>query len=54
MGRAGDGFESVDEWRAAHEVVWHSDEFRDSIGDPGFHVTDESEIVCVRMTIQVL
>lgn len=50
----GEGFESVDEWRAAHEGFWHSDEFRDSIGDPGFHVTDETEVVCVRMSIQVL
>ncbi|QTF71072.1 ASCH domain-containing protein [Arthrobacter woluwensis] len=50
----GEGFESVDEWRAAHEDFWHSDEFRDSLGDPGFHVTDETEVVCVRMSIQPL
>lgn len=50
----GEGFESIAEWRAAHEGFWHSAEFRDSIGDPGFLVTDETEVVCVRMSIQAL
>ncbi|MEZ2371839.1 ASCH domain-containing protein [Arthrobacter sp. RCC_34] len=50
----GEGFESIAEWRAAHEDFWHSDEFRDSIGDPGFRVTDDTQVVCVRMSIQTL
>lgn len=50
----GEGFESVEEWRSAHEGFWHSDEFLDSIGDPGFRVTDETDVVCVRMSVQTL
>ncbi|MFJ3958744.1 ASCH domain-containing protein [Arthrobacter sp. NPDC090010] len=50
----GEGFGTVREWRHAHEGFWHSQEFREALGDPGFHVTDETEIVCVRMSIQAL
>lgn len=36
----GEGYASVAEWRAGHERFWHSREYRDYRGDPGFTVTD--------------
>jgi len=50
----GEGFSSVAEWRTAHEEFWHSAEFRESLGDPGFRVTDDTRVVCVRMTVRPL
>ncbi|MDQ0708303.1 uncharacterized protein YhfF [Arthrobacter woluwensis] len=50
----GEGFGNVAEWRAAHEEFWHSAEFRESIGDPGFRVTEDTLVVCVRMAVRAL
>ncbi|MGO4453957.1 ASCH domain-containing protein [Arthrobacter sp. RAF14] len=50
----GEGFSSVAEWRTAHEEFWHSADFRESLGDLDFRVTDDTPIVCVRMTVQPL
>jgi len=50
----GEGFRSVAEWRTAHEEFWHSAEFRESLGDPGFRVGDDTRVVCVRMTVRPL
>jgi cysteine synthase len=41
----GEGYTSVAEWRAGHERFWHSAEVRESLGDPGFTVDDDTLIV---------
>jgi len=50
----GEGFSSVAEWRTAHEEFWHSAEFRESLGDPGFRVGDDTRVVCVQMVVRPL
>ena len=47
----GEGFESVADWRAAHERFWHGDEFRASIGDPAFTVDDDTQMVAERFRL---
>ncbi len=49
----GEGFETVDDWRAAHERFWHSyaDETRAYLGDPDWQVTDETMIVAERFRL---
>jgi uncharacterized protein YhfF len=46
-----DGDESVEEWRAAHEEYWHSAEMREFLGDPGFTVCDETEVLAQRFRL---
>ena len=41
----GEGYATVAEWRAGHERFWHSAEVRESLGDPGFTVNDDTLIV---------
>jgi uncharacterized protein YhfF len=41
----GEGFGTVAEWRAAHEVFWHSAELRAELGDLAFTVNDDTQIV---------
>jgi uncharacterized protein YhfF len=41
----GEGFASVAEWRTGHEAFWHSDELRAELGDPGFTVNDDTQVV---------
>lgn len=48
----GEGYRTVAEWRAGHEGFWHSDEFRDSIGDPGFMVSDDEPVVLQRFRLE--
>lgn len=47
----GEGFESVADWRAAHEGFWQGDEFRASIGDPAFTVDDDTQVVAERFRV---
>jgi uncharacterized protein YhfF len=47
----GEGFESVDDWRAAHTRFWESDEFRASIGDPDFRVAGDTLVVAERFRL---
>jgi uncharacterized protein YhfF len=47
----GEGFESVEEWRAAHEAFWHSPEMREAIGLPHFTVGDDTMIVAERFRL---
>jgi uncharacterized protein YhfF len=49
----GEGFTTVAEWREAHERFWHSyaDETRAYLGDPDWHVTDETVIVAERFRL---
>jgi uncharacterized protein YhfF len=49
----GEGFESVADWREAHEWFWHSyaDETRAWLGDPGWRITDDTMIVAERFRL---
>ena len=49
----GEGFESVADWREAHERFWRSyaDEIRDHLGDPGWDVGDETLYVAERFRL---
>lgn len=47
----GEGFESVADWRAAHERFWHSEEMRAALGRPGFTIDDDTMIVAERFRL---
>ena len=47
----GEGDESVAQWRAGHEEFWHSPEIRAELGDPGFTVDDDTEILAQRFRL---
>ncbi|QHY94657.1 ASCH domain protein [Streptomyces sp. S4.7] len=47
----GEGYESVEAWRAGHEAFWHSDEMRDALGDPSFTVHDGTLVVAERFRV---
>ncbi|MFC7306862.1 ASCH domain-containing protein [Streptomyces monticola] len=47
----GEGYESVGQWRAAHEEFWHSAELRELLGDPGFTVDDTTMVVAERFEV---
>lgn len=49
----GEGFSSVDQWRAAHEEFWlsYADETRAWLNDPGWHPTADTKIVCERFRL---
>ena len=47
----GEGFSGYDDWRAAHERFWHSDEFRAALGDPAFTVDDDTQVVTERFRL---
>jgi uncharacterized protein YhfF len=41
----GEGYTSVEEWRAGHEEFWHSAEMREAMEDPAFTVGDDTLVV---------
>lgn len=43
-----DGDESVAQWRSLHEEYWQSAEMREVLGEPGFIVDDETEVLAQR------
>lgn len=47
----GEGFTTVRAWRIGHEAFWHSVEYRAAIDDPGFHVDDDTAVVCERFRL---
>ena len=49
----GEGFESVADWRAAHDRFWgsYTDEIRAYLGDPEWNVTDDTEFVAERFRL---
>jgi uncharacterized protein YhfF len=47
----GEGFAGVAQWRRAHEGFWHSAAFRTAVADPGFTVTDDTELVLLRFRL---
>lgn len=46
----GEGYTNVAEWRAGHEGFWHSDDYREFLGDPEFRVDDDTLAVLVRFS----
>ena len=49
----GEGFETVAEWREAHDRFWrgYADEIRDHLGDPDWDVTDDTLFVAERFRL---
>lgn len=49
----GEGFESVADWRSAHEgfIGSYLDEIRAGIGNPDFALTDDTLVVCERFRL---
>jgi uncharacterized protein YhfF len=47
----GEGLATVAEWRAEHELGWHSAEQREEFGDPEFTVNDETPVVLERFRV---
>lgn len=49
----GEGFESVPQWRDAHDRFWRSyaDEIRAHLGDPDWHVNDDTLYVAERFRL---
>ncbi|MFD3524093.1 ASCH domain-containing protein [Streptomyces sp. NPDC058653] len=47
----GEGYDSVEAWRAGHEAFWHGDEMREALGDPSFTVHDGTLVVAERFRV---
>ncbi|MES2093925.1 MAG: ASCH domain-containing protein [Actinomycetota bacterium] len=47
----GEGFETVAQWRAAHEEFWHSPEVVAELGDADYRVTDATLVTLVRFRV---
>ena len=47
----GEGFETVDDWRAGHRRFWQSDEMRAALGRPDFTVADDTLVVAERFRL---
>ncbi|MDO5737607.1 MAG: ASCH domain-containing protein [Propionibacteriaceae bacterium] len=47
----GEGFTTVDQWRAGHEEFWHSQDIRDEMNDPDFTVYDDTVLVLQRFRL---
>ncbi|MFJ6820856.1 ASCH domain-containing protein [Streptomyces niveus] len=47
----GEGYDSVESWRAGHEAFWHSDEMREALGVPSYRVHDGTLVVAERFHV---
>ncbi|MDA2807988.1 ASCH domain-containing protein [Nocardiopsis suaedae] len=47
----GEGYTGTDDWRRSHEEFWHSAEYREAIGRPGFAVDDGTLVVAQRFRL---
>jgi uncharacterized protein YhfF len=49
----GEGFADAADWRTAHERFWNAylEEIRDGLGDPGFSLNDETQVICQRFRL---
>lgn len=47
----GEGFITIDQWRAGHEEFWHSQDIRDELNDPHFTVNDDTVLVLQRFRV---
>lgn len=42
----GEGYETVEQWQNAHEKLWTSTDFQNSIGTPAIAINDDTQVVC--------
>ncbi|PYI66095.1 RNA-binding protein [Arthrobacter livingstonensis] len=47
----GEGFTTIDQWRAGHEEFWHSQDIRDEMNDLHFTVNDDTILVLQRFRL---
>jgi uncharacterized protein YhfF len=47
----GEGFTTVDDWRAAHVRFFTSDEMRALLGDPPVAIDDDTLVICTRFRL---
>lgn len=47
----GEGYRTLEQWRAVHDEFWHSAEFRAAMGDPDFTVDDDTIAVAERFQV---
>ncbi len=47
----GEDYESVAEWRAVHEKLWHSAAVREELGDPDFTVDEDTQVLAQRFRL---
>lgn len=47
----GEGFESVADWRAAHERFWGPTPEREAAGEPPWEIDDSTLVVCERFRL---
>jgi uncharacterized protein YhfF len=47
----GEGFESVADWRAAHERFWGATPEREAAGEPPHEIDDDTLVVCERFRV---
>lgn len=47
----GEGYSGVEDWRRGHEEFWHSAQYREAIGKPGFTVDDSTLVVAMRFRL---
>ena len=47
----GEGYTTVEQWRAGHERFWHSDAVRCELGDPTFTADDDTQVVLERFRL---
>jgi uncharacterized protein YhfF len=47
----GEGFESVADWRAAHERFWGANPAREAAGQPAHEIDDDTLVVCERFRV---
>jgi uncharacterized protein YhfF len=47
----GEGYSGVADWRRGHEEFWHSTQYREAIGQPGFTVDDTTLVVAQRFRL---
>nr|WP_221470045.1 ASCH domain-containing protein [Allocatelliglobosispora scoriae] len=49
----GEGYATVEQWRAGHERFWHGEEMRAALGDPEFTVDDATPVILERFRLVV-
>jgi uncharacterized protein YhfF len=47
----GEDFESVADWRAAHERFWGPTPEREAVGEPAWEIDDSTLVVCERFRL---
>lgn len=47
----GEGFDGVEQWRRDHEDYWHSAQYGEAIGQPGFTTDDATLVIAQRFRL---